>query len=134
MRVNNTLRKIIDCFWGKHCRDSACQTSFIVFQKFTCAFSFVTRSLIDRCQIMTERIMFQSLFESLLNHLYNYANKNVSVKHLSLTCITSILATIYSLKNCSVHGRSQFFTIRTSQPANNICLLHMAMNLFFSNM
>ena len=83
---------------------------------------------------MTERIMFQSLFESLLNHLYNYANKNVSVKHLSLTCITSILATIYSLKNCSVHGRSQFFTIRTSQPANNIRLLHMAMNLFFSNM
>ena len=47
--------------------------------------------------------MFQSLFGSLLNHLYHYANENVSVKHLSLICITSILTTIYSLKNCSVY-------------------------------
>ena len=52
------------------------------------------------------KIMFQSLFGSLLNHLYHYANENVSVKHLSLICITSILTTIYSLKNCSVYGRS----------------------------
>ena len=28
--------------------------------------------------------MFQSLFGSLLNNLYHYANENVSVKHLSL--------------------------------------------------
>ena len=50
--------------------------------------------------------MFQSLFGSLLNHLYHYANENVSVKYLSLIWITSILTTIHSLKNCSVYGRS----------------------------
>ena len=42
--------------------------------------------------------MFQSLLRSLLNHLYRYANENVSVWHLSLICITSILTTIFSLK------------------------------------
>ena len=47
--------------------------------------------------------MFQSLFGSLLNHLYPYANENVSVRHLSLICITSILTTIYSLKNWTVY-------------------------------
>ena len=52
------------------------------------------------------KIMFQSLFGNLLNHLYHYANENVSAKHLSLICITSILTTIYSLKNGSVYGRS----------------------------
>ena len=59
---------------------------------------FVTRSLIDRCQIVTDR--------SLLNHLYRDGNENVSLRHLSWICITSILTTIHSLKNCSVHGRS----------------------------
>ena len=34
MRVNNTFRYIIDCFWRKHCRDSPCQTSSVVFQIF----------------------------------------------------------------------------------------------------
>ena len=48
--------------------------------------------------------MFQSLFGSLLN--YRYGNENVSLRHLSWICITSILTTIYSLKNCSVYGRS----------------------------
>ena len=92
--------------------------------------------------------MFQTLFGSLLNHLYHYASENVSVKHLSLICITFTLTTIYSLKNCSVYGRScriystksfgffwkearaafsrprsQFFTIRTDpSPGNNIVL------------
>ena len=50
--------------------------------------------------------MFRSLFGSLLNHLYRYGNENVSVRHLSLICITSILTTIYLLKNCSVYGRT----------------------------
>ena len=68
-------------------------------------FFFLTRSLIDRCQIFV-KIMFQSFFGSLLNHLYHYANENVSVKLFSLICLTSILATVYSLKNCSVYGRS----------------------------
>ena len=45
-------------------------------------------------------------FGNLLNHLYPYANENVSMRHLSLICITSILTTIYSLENCSVYGRS----------------------------
>ena len=38
--------------------------------------------------------MFQSLFRSLLNHLYRYGNENVSLRHLSLICITSIVNTI----------------------------------------
>ena len=50
--------------------------------------------------------MFQSLFGSLLNHLYRYGNENVSVRHLSLICITPILTTTYSLKTCSVFERS----------------------------
>ena len=99
------------------------------------------------------KIIFQSLFGSLLN--YHYGNENVSLRHLSWICITSILTTIYSLKICSVYGRScriyspksfgffrkekkccprptvsgsifktsvTVFTIRTSQPANNICI------------
>ena len=41
MRVNNTFRYIIGCFWRKHCCDSPCQTSSVVF-------------LIDRCQIVTD--------------------------------------------------------------------------------
>ena len=49
--------------------------------------------------------MFQSSFGSLLNHLYHYATGNVSARHLSLICITSILTTIYSLKICSFYGR-----------------------------
>ena len=73
MRVNNTFRWIIDCFWRKYCRDSPRQTSFIVFQKCSCTVSFLACSLIDRWQIIV-KIMFQSLFGSLLNHLYQYAN------------------------------------------------------------
>ena len=38
--------------------------------------------------------MFQSLIGSLLNHLYQYANENVSVKPLSLIYITSITRSI----------------------------------------
>ena len=49
--------------------------------------------------------MFQTLFGRLLNHLYHNVNEKVSVKPLSLICITSILTTIHSLKNCSVFGR-----------------------------
>ena len=40
--------------------------------------------------------MFSSLFGSVLNHLYQYANENVSVKHLSIVCITSILTTAFT--------------------------------------
>ena len=51
----------------------------------------------------TCKIMFQSLFGSLLNHLYRYGNENVSVKPPSLICITPILTTIDSLKNPPVN-------------------------------
>ena len=40
MRVKNTFRRIIDCFWRKHCRDSPCQTSSVVFQMFLRFFFF----------------------------------------------------------------------------------------------
>ena len=53
MRVNNTFRYIIDCFWRKHCHDSPCQTSSVVFQMFLCFF-LVMHFLIDRCQIVTD--------------------------------------------------------------------------------
>ena len=70
-----------------------CQTSTVVFSKVYIR-SFLTRSL--------KKKLFQSLFGSLLNHLYRYINKNISVKSLSLICITSVLNIFYSLKNCSV--------------------------------
>ena len=53
MRVNNTFRFITECFWKNHCRDSLCQTSSVVFQIFL-RFFFLARSLIDKCQIVTE--------------------------------------------------------------------------------
>ena len=54
MRVNNTLRKIVGCFWRKHCGDSPCQTSFVFFLNLHALFSFLTPSLIDRCHIVTD--------------------------------------------------------------------------------
>ena len=58
---------------------------------------FLTPSLIDRCQIVTDTYKnnVPKFDGSLLNHLYRYANKNVSVKLLSSICITSISTTIY---------------------------------------
>ena len=41
---------------------------------------------------------FFKVCENHLNHLYHDRNKNVSVKSLSLICITSNLTTIYSPK------------------------------------
>ena len=41
---------------------------------------------------------FGESFQARLNHLYHDRNKNVSVKSLSLICITSNLTTIYSPK------------------------------------
>ena len=52
IRVNNTFRKIIDCSRIKHCYDSRRQTSSVVLSKVQCA--YFTRSLVDRCQIMTD--------------------------------------------------------------------------------
>ena len=79
----------------------------LFFQKCTCAFFSYALSYwqMSDCNRL-EKIMFQSLFGSLLNHLYHYVNENVLVKHLSLIYITSILTTLYSLKNCSVYRRS----------------------------
>ena len=49
-----------------------------------CVGFFVTRSLIDRCQIVTDTCqkMFQSLFGGLLNYLFHYPNINISVRPL----------------------------------------------------
>ena len=66
----------------------------------------MSKSVVVRLWQILIKIMFQSSFGSLLNHPYHYANGNVSVRHLSLICITSILTVIYSLKICSVYGRS----------------------------
>ena len=104
MRANNTFREIIDYFLRKHCRDRPCQTSSVVFQIFLRFFFFLRAPYLTGVRLV--KIMFQTLFGSLLNHLYHYASENVSVKHLSLICITFTLTTIYSLKNCSVYGRS----------------------------
>ena len=51
----------------------------LFFKNLHALFSFLTRSLIDNCQIVTDTciITFQSLFGSLLNHFYHYANENV---------------------------------------------------------
>ena len=48
----------------------------LLFSKCAHALFFLTCSLIDRCQIVTDTciIMFQSLFGSLLNKLYHYTN------------------------------------------------------------
>ena len=69
-------------------------------QKCTCAFFFRTRSLTDRSQIVTDtcKNYVSNFVGSLLNRLYHYANENVSVKRLSLICITSILTTIIRQK------------------------------------
>ena len=69
MRVNNTFRKIIDCFLKKHS----------MFFKSVHALFFFSHALwftgVRLWQILA-KIMFQSLFGSLLNHLYHYANEN----------------------------------------------------------
>ena len=108
MRVNNTFRKIIDCFWRKHCRNSPFQTSSVDFLKVYLRFFFSIRALqltYVRLWQMLIKIMFQFV-GSLLHHLHSYAlnhyalyhlaNENVSVKSLSLIYITSILTIIYS--------------------------------------
>ena len=109
MRVNNTFRKIIDCYGERHCCDSPCQNSPVVFFKSVVALFFFLSALlltgVRLLQILV-KVMFQSFFGSLLSHLYHYANENVSVKLHSLILLTSILTNIYSLKNCSVYGRS----------------------------
>ena len=77
-KSSSTFRKIIECFLGKHCRDSPCQTSSVAFSKVYLRFSSVlTRSWIDWCQIVTVTCKnnVSKLIGSLLNHLYHYANK-----------------------------------------------------------
>ena len=108
MTVNNNFRKIIDCFWRKHCRDSLCQTSSVVFFKSILAFFFLKRSLIERCQIVTDTCKnnFSKFVGSLLNHLYHYANENVSVKLLSLICINLYFKYHLLAQNCFVYSKS----------------------------
>ena len=53
------------------------------------------RSLIERCQIVTDTCKnnISKFVWKPLNHLFYYANENVSEEHLSLICTTSILTT-----------------------------------------
>ena len=48
----------------------------LFFFKSVLAFFFLTRSLIQRCQIVTDTCKnnFSKFFGSLLNHLYHYGN------------------------------------------------------------
>ena len=108
MRVNNTFRYIIDCFWRKHCCDSPCQTSSVVFQIFL-RFFFLTRSLIDRCQIVTDTCknnVSKFIWKPFKSPLSLHKWKCCGEASL-FNCITPILTTIYSLKNWSVYGRSR---------------------------
>ena len=89
-------------------KDTVAKLVPLFFQKCSCAFFFLSTLLLTRIRLLQilVKVMFQSLFGSLLSHLYHYANENLSVKLLSLILLTSILTNIYSLKNCSVYGRS----------------------------
>ena len=64
-----------------------CQTSTVDNDFFFLnvqALLFLTLSLLNRCQIVTDTFkeMLQSLLASHLNHLFHYTNKNISVKPL----------------------------------------------------
>ena len=109
MRVNNTFRSITDCFLRKHCRDSPCQTSFTVFQKWTCVFSSLTPSQIGRWQIVTDTCknnVSKFIWKSFKSPLPLHKWKCCGEASL-FNCISPILTTIHSLKNCSVYGRSR---------------------------
>ena len=54
MRVNNTFRKIIDYFEEKIVVIVLANLVSLFFKNLHALFSFLTRSLIDRCQIVTD--------------------------------------------------------------------------------
>ena len=58
---------------------------------FKCSYAFFYLPLSNWQVSVSDRYLFQSLFGSLLN--YRYRNENVSLRHLSWICITSILVT-----------------------------------------
>ena len=71
-------------------------------------FFFLKRPLIDRCQIVTDTCqtnVSKFVSRSLLNHFFQYTNKNISVKPLFNLHYLSLFQ-LYSLKICSVHGGS----------------------------
>ena len=108
--------------------------SSVVFLKSVLAFFFLTRSLIQRCQIVTETCKnnFSKFVGSLLNHLYHYRNENVSVTLLSLICITSILSTIYSLKIVSFMVNLAVITALThSSSFGDIFVYHIVYRICF---
>ena len=68
---------------------------------------FVHCSLVSGCDRYLLKKIFQSLYGSLLNHLFHYTNKNISVKPLfNLHYLSLFQLPFYSFKNCSVHGGS----------------------------
>ena len=86
MRVNNTSVRSLTVFEEKIVVIVLAKVVLLFSKNLHALFSFPTRSLIDRCQIVTDTclITFQSLFGSLLNHFYLYANENVlfNLRHL----------------------------------------------------
>ena len=78
------------------------------FLKSVHALFFLTRSVNAGCQIVTNNCKknFKICLEAFKITFSITQIKNMSVKPLSLICITSILNTIYSLKSCSVYGGS----------------------------
>ena len=94
--------RIIECFW-RNIVVTVLAKLVPLFFKCSYALFFLTCSLIERCQIVTDTCK-NNVSKFVWN--YRYENENVSLRHLFWICITSILTTIYSLKNCSVYGRS----------------------------
>ena len=78
------------------------------FLKSVHALFFLTRSVNAGCQIVTNNCKknFKICLEAFKITFSITQIKNMSVKPLSLICITSILNTVYSLKSCSVYGGS----------------------------
>ena len=72
---------------GKSCQ-GALRTILITIARQSYP-SFITW-ICDRLWQILLKIMFQSLWKPFKSHLYHYANKNISVKPLSLLCISSI--------------------------------------------
>ena len=70
------------------------------------ALVFLTRSLIGvRLPEIFVKIMLASLYRSLLNRHYHYKKENISVRPLSLICITPLLNYHSLAKSSSVYGR-----------------------------
>ena len=102
----------------------------LFFKNLHALFSFLTRSLIDRCQIVRNSciITFQSLFGSLLNHFYHYANENVLLilRHLYFNYHFTHSKTVQFMEDLAVFtalNHSGSFGMNFVKLKKNICYL-----------